>query len=69
LKALPAGPRYHHGSSRDHQSREVSHTARTSRAPRREVPGQPVEGEIAPALAELVEDGIIRVIDMLFVNG
>jgi hypothetical protein len=32
-------------------------------------PGNRFKGEFAPALAEPVEDGIVRVIDMLFVNG
>jgi uncharacterized membrane protein len=30
-------------------------------------PGNQFTGEIAPALAELVEDGLVRIIDLLFV--
>ena len=32
-----------------------------------EFPGNQFKGELAPALRDLVEDGLIRVIDLLFV--
>ncbi|MFL6104576.1 MAG: DUF6325 family protein [Actinomycetes bacterium] len=41
---------------------------RTGRVRRHRVSGQPVQGEIVPALAELVDNDVIRIIDVAFIK-